>query len=201
MMISKNLIVVGLVVLAPLTVSGQTLRSITIRVELDGKPVLTSITGDNGTPPPEVVWRYLKTYPFIPVRAANIKADPDNPLRLTLKGKITVDVPYGGKAEVGELKLQRKTEKEGWRIDESDVEKMAISIGLPPPPAEPAPPPPGNPISEMKPGASPPPTPPKSDAPIFGGSIWVWLLGGLVVLVLIAAIYRAMPREHRFDQR
>lgn len=187
--------------LAPLAAQAQTLRSVTIKIEVDGKPLLTTITGDNGTQPPEVVWRYLARYPLVPVRGASVEADPNNPLRLTLKGKVVVDVPYGGKAEVPELRLQRKAAKEGWRIDEQDVEAMAKSIGLP---AAPTPAPastPSTPKDEMKIGSQPTPAPPPAAAPTFGGSIWTWLGGGFVVLVLIAAVYRAMPREHRFDRQ
>jgi hypothetical protein len=182
--------------LAPVAARGQELRSVTIRIELDGKSLLTAITGDNGQQPPEVVWRYLTKYPFLPVKGVKVEPDADNPLRLTLKGKVVVDVPYGGKAQVAELHLQRKTAKDGWRVVEHDVEVMATTIGLPPAPAPPpVAPTPSTPKEEMKPGASPAPTAPMATPTSFGGSIWVWLLGALIVIVLIAAVYKAMPRE------
>lgn len=189
------------VLLSPLAAPSQTLRAVRIGIDVNGKPMLTAITGDNGTQPPEVVWRYLTKYPLIPVAGATVEPDADNPLLLTLKGKVTVEVTHGGKTEVDVLHLRRKTEKEGWRVDEKEIEVMATRMGLPnlpaPPPEAPTP---STPKDEMKPGAAPPPTPPPSTPSGFGGSIWVWLLGALVVLVLIAAIYRAMPREHRFDR-
>src|SRR5205807_25169 len=76
------------------------------------------------------VWRYLRFSQLGPVRGATVTPDPDDPLRATLRGEITVDVHYGGKATVKELHLVRQTPTAGWTVAPDDVERMARDIGL-----------------------------------------------------------------------
>ncbi len=101
-----------------------------ITIEVDGKQHLSKHTYDNGSPPAAAVWRYLSSTELEPVAGATIPVDPVDPLRATLRGKIVIEVRYGGKAEVAELRLVRRSPEAGWVVDSDDVERMAASIGL-----------------------------------------------------------------------
>ncbi len=130
------------------------------------------LTGDNGEPGPAIVWRYLTTRPLKPAVGVTIVADPADPLKATIKGKILVEVRYGGKAEVNELHLDRPAANVEWTVAFDDVEAMAKSIGLGdlPPPVPPLPP-------------SPPPAQPQSAAPV-----WLWPAGAQSWRALYIAI-------------
>ena len=128
-MLPRRMILALAVVLAP-AAPALAMRVVGISVQVDGQPLLTGQHGDQGGAPPAVVWRYLRVSQLGPVQGASIAPDPDNPLRATLRGDITVEVRYGGKATVKELHLVRQTPTAGWTVAQDDVERMARDVGL-----------------------------------------------------------------------
>jgi hypothetical protein len=146
-------------------------RVVSIVIEVDGKPYLGGAAGDSGHPSNAAVWRYLAVRELEPREGVTITPDPADPLKATLRGKIVVDVRYGGKAEVEELRLVRRSPDAGWTVAEDDVERMAKDIGLgdvPPP---------------VAPQAMPPPR-----AAAFVNMPMFWIVAGGLVVVLLAAI-------------
>jgi hypothetical protein len=124
-------------------------RIVSIVIQVDGKPHLEGGAADNGGASKEIVWRYLSFRELSPSQGVRITTDVNDPLKATLRGKIAIEVTYGGKAEVSELHLVRRTPDAGWTVADEDVERIAKEIGLGvipmpeiPPPASPAPMPP-----------------------------------------------------------
>lgn len=101
-----------------------------IKISIDDQKVLSASTFDNGTPPPAAVWRYLSSTELKPADGITIPVDESDPLKATLRGKISIDVRYGGSAEVSELRLVRGSLESGWLVAPEDVESIADSIGL-----------------------------------------------------------------------
>jgi hypothetical protein len=83
--------------LALLPAPAQAARVGTIKIHVDGKLWLSGGTFDDGSPPPAAVWRCLTSGELRLVEGAAIAADPADPLRATLRGRIVIDVRYGGK--------------------------------------------------------------------------------------------------------
>jgi hypothetical protein len=98
-------------------------RYVPMTLSINGKAVLKAGSGDNGSPGPDVVWRYLKNAKFQPTNGFSVEPDRDDPLRATLAGNVVVDVSYGGRADVSELKLVRATKEEPWQIAPEEIER------------------------------------------------------------------------------
>ncbi len=153
-------------------------RDIGIFVTLDGKQILLSASGDNGTPGPGTVWRYLKTTPLSPRDGFKVLPLPDQPLIALLKGKVVVEVNYGGKVETSELKLIRKrVDNDSWHIDPDWVEANG-------PPKEPEPPAPAQGPNQDAPHTS--------EQASGNSSVLWWVLGDGLLLVglLIMVVWR-----------
>ena len=69
------------------------------------------------------MWRYLKRLELRPVKGSKGEPDSDDPLRATLKGKLTIESRYGGLAEVSELKLVREKDNAPWKVAPAEVER------------------------------------------------------------------------------
>jgi hypothetical protein len=160
-------------------IGAEAARLVWIKIDLDGKPLFESGTADSGYPPPAAVWRYLTSAPLAPAQGIIVTAEPANPLQATLSGKIHIDVQYGGKADVSELHLVRRAANVAWTVAEEDVERIAQSIGL---------------------GTVPVVVPPLAEkvhtviADVSVAPVWLWVGGGLVLLVMLAAIVILMRR-------
>jgi hypothetical protein len=158
-------------------------RVLGFTVRLDGKDHLFGSAGDNGEAPPGVVWRRLSSTELAPVDGAEVKPDADDPLRATLRGNIAIDVTYGGKATVKELRLVRQTPTAvGWTVDSRDVEQIAKDIGLP----------------EAGPSAAAGTEQPTPAATASQQSPWVWVGAGLAMALfasgfLVTWMRRRMP--------
>src|SRR5438876_2710156 len=122
--------IAALLLLIHLTGYAEAARIITITIDVDGKPFLEGGSGDNGSPPPAAVWRYLTSSLLSPAQGVAVAPDPADPLKATLVGKIHIEVRYGGKADVEELQLVRAGTNVGWTVAEDDVERIAKDIGL-----------------------------------------------------------------------
>ena len=153
-------------------------RIVDINIELDGKAYLAAAKGDSGLPPPEAVWRYLAVVQLHPEEGVKIAPDPADPLRLTVRGKIAIDVRYGGKATVSELHLTRSSPDAGWSVLPEDVERIAKEIGL----GEPPPPSPEGRTSTPLPGSAT--ATPADDTLLFGIAV-----GAVVVVVVLGVLF------------
>ena len=172
-----------LAVLIPIALpaAADAARLVQIKIELDGKPLLEGGTADSGYPPPASVWRYLTSTALDPAKeGAAIPANPADPLKATLTGKIHIDVQYGGKADVAELHLVRRAANVGWSVAEEDVERIAQSIGL-------------GTIPEVVPPLAEKVHTVIADATV--APVWLWLAGGLALLVMVAVIAILMRRK------
>jgi len=98
------------------------LRFVKFEVSIDGKVVLETSTGDEGEDA-DTVWRYLKKLELRPVKGYKLEADGGEPLKATLKGKVVIDAPYGGRAEVQELKLVREKDGAPWKVAPAEIER------------------------------------------------------------------------------
>jgi len=107
--------------------SGFAARLVPIAVSIDGKVVIKSGRWDNGRVGADAVWRYLKDLKLQPIGGLGIEPDREDSLRATLKGDVVIDVRYGGRAEVSELKLIRVQEDEPWQIAPAEVERTLKS--------------------------------------------------------------------------
>ncbi len=110
----------GLALLAQSAVAARLIR---MSVQLDGKPILTSMTDDDAIPGPYTVWRYLKSRPFKAVKDVSLQPEADNPLKAVLRGKVRVVVEDCPAVETSELTLTRKSEQGNtWFLDPEWVE-------------------------------------------------------------------------------
>ena len=98
-------------------------RLVKFTVSIGGKDVLETSTGDDGRQDADTVWRYLKRLELRPVKGSKVEPDSDDPLRATLKGKLTIESRYGGLAEVSELKLVREKDNAPWKVAPAEVER------------------------------------------------------------------------------
>lgn len=167
--------VLAILVLALLPSIAQAGRVGSIKIAVDGHTLLTGNTFDSGSPQPAAVWRYLTSTELRPAEGVSIPPAQSDPLRSTLRGKITIDVQYGGKAEVKELRLIRQNLTGGWTVDSEDVERIAKDIGLKNIPVV---------MPDSRPSGS---ETAQSGNPINGAFTWV-LIAGVGVAVLVAAI-------------
>jgi hypothetical protein len=150
-------------------------RIIGISILVDGKPYLAGRAWDSGSPPKAAVWRYLTSTELRP-KGVEVPPDPADPLKATLRGKITVNVRYGGKAEVPELHLIRRAAETAWTVDPDDVERIAEDIGLKEIPVVTV-----NPLPEL--------TGSDQTAPTVSDSFpWFWAVGSGVAVVLVVGI-------------
>ncbi len=97
-------------------------RFVKFDVSIGGTVVLETSTGDTGEDA-DTVWRYLERLALRPVKGYSVKADNDDPLKATLTGKVVIDAPYGGRAEVQELKLVREKKGAPWKVAPAEVER------------------------------------------------------------------------------
>jgi hypothetical protein len=71
----------------------------------------------------------LKTLELRPINRYKLDADDDDPLSVTMKGKLSIHAYYaghdGGNADIKELKLVRDAENGRWRIDADEVERTS----------------------------------------------------------------------------
>jgi hypothetical protein len=95
-------------------------------VAIDDKVVLEASTSDTGGDA-DTIWRSLKGLELQPVKGYKVEAGSDDPLRATLKGKVTIQEVYGGRAEVSELKLVRAKDDAPWTIVPAEVERTLKS--------------------------------------------------------------------------
>ncbi|HEV8002054.1 MAG TPA: hypothetical protein VGP63_19355 [Planctomycetaceae bacterium] len=98
-------------------------RYVPISISINGKIVMKSGTGDNGSPGPDVVWRYLKNAKLESVKGFSLEPDRDDPLRATLSGNVVLDVAYAGRADVAQLKLVRAAEDGPWQVAPAEIER------------------------------------------------------------------------------
>jgi hypothetical protein len=107
-----------------LTSEGRCLaaRLVRISISVDGKVVMTSGWGDDGHPGADAVWRYLRQAKFTPPRNSQIEPDPSDASTATLKGRVVLDVAYGGRADVSELKLVRAADG-SWQVAPEEIER------------------------------------------------------------------------------
>jgi hypothetical protein len=155
----RSLLVLLSAMLAALlsTSPAQAARFVEFRIYLNGQFILLASRGDEGEPDKDVVWDYLKDQPLRTPDATDlardrrdgprkgapkpepfvVKADADNPLQATLKGKIKVYCRYSYTREVSTLWLVRKSEKDSvWRVAPDEVKRMReVEANSPPPDA------------------------------------------------------------------
>jgi len=179
-------LIVALLIPAIVPTPAAAARPLSFAIELDGKEHLFARGGDDGEGRPADVWRRLSFTELSPVGDAQVKSDPGDPLRATLRGDITIDVSHGGKATVKELHLVRKSPATGWTVDSRDVDQIAHDIGLDNPPAATAPAPPAT-----EPAAATKQSP------------WVWIGAGLAMSLfasgfLVTWLRRRLPPPARF---
>ncbi|HET6327091.1 MAG TPA: hypothetical protein VFG04_20590 [Planctomycetaceae bacterium] len=98
-------------------------RHVPISISINGKVLMKSGSGDNGNPGPDAVWGYLKKATFESANGFNLEPDRDNPLQATLTGKVVLDVTYGGRADVSQLKLVRAAEDAPWQVAPAEIER------------------------------------------------------------------------------
>ncbi len=106
---------------------GFAARYVPIAVSIGGKVVIKSGRWDNGRVGADTVWRHLNELKLQPISGFSVEADREDSLRATLKGDVVVDVRYGGRAEVTELKLIRANEDAPWQIAPAEVERTLRS--------------------------------------------------------------------------
>src|SRR5688572_23628022 len=100
-------------------------RVVQFEILVDGQVVLDAQRGDEGGASADTVWAYLRGLEFRPAKGAAVAADPGDPLRATLKGKVRIFARYGGDAEVDTLTLVRDKEGGAWKVDPKEVERTA----------------------------------------------------------------------------
>jgi hypothetical protein len=150
-------------------------RILGISIQVDGKPHLAGRAWDSGSPPKAAVWRYLTSTELRP-EGVEVPSDPSDPLKATLRGKITINVRYGAKAEVQELHLVRRALNAAWTVDPDDVERIAKGIGL-----EEIPVLRGNPSPELV-------RTDQTASPVPDGFPWFWAVGSGAAVVLAVGI-------------
>jgi hypothetical protein len=92
-----------------------------IRVSINRRFVLYRFTYTSQDA--DTAWRDMKQLDLWPYQSSKIKADSGDPLRATLRGKVTIDAGNAGRAEVSELKLVREKVNALWKIDPAEVER------------------------------------------------------------------------------
>lgn len=98
------------------------LRFVKFEVSINGRVVLEASTGDEGKDA-DTVWRYLKQLELRPVKGYKLEPDGGEPWKATLKGKVVINAPYGGRAEIQELKLVREKDGAPWKVAPAEVER------------------------------------------------------------------------------
>ena len=68
-------------------------------------------------------WAFLDEVSRLRSQGIKVEPDSDDPLRATLKGKLTIESRYGGLAEVSELKLVREKDNAPWKVAPAEVER------------------------------------------------------------------------------
>ena len=110
-------------------------RFIAASISVDGKVILEGSHADRGTVDADGVWDYLKVVKFKPTKEFTNMMVGANASKLELKGSesvgregtIVVDIRYGGRAHVRELKIVRVAkDKRGheWKLDAKQVDEM-----------------------------------------------------------------------------
>src|SRR5260221_10465395 len=106
-----------------------------MREATDGKKVVMDASNWAKGEDADAVWRNLKQVELRPFQQNKVAADTDNPLRATLKGKVSIRVNVGGnagdQADVSELKLVREKNNARWKIDPAEVERTFKSRNKP----------------------------------------------------------------------
>lgn len=94
-------------------------RLVKATIKLDGTTVLEGTTGDNGRADSDTVWTYLKVIRFHPPN------DVKNPYRISntataiLRGKIEVNISFGGRIKTKEITVKQIFDRKGrrrWRL-------------------------------------------------------------------------------------
>jgi hypothetical protein len=98
-------------------------RLVPMSLSINGKVVMKASWGDNGSPGPDVVWRYLKNAKLQPMNGFTLEPDRDDPLHATLTGNVVLEVSYGGRADLSQLKLVRAAEDGPWQIAPAEIER------------------------------------------------------------------------------
>ncbi len=98
-------------------------RLVPIALSVNGKVAMKASWGDNGHPGPDHVWEYLKNAKFECVKNFAVEPDPQDPLRAKLTGKVVLDVAYGGRADVSELRLVRPAADAAWQVAPEEIER------------------------------------------------------------------------------
>jgi hypothetical protein len=122
---SARLLVPILAMGVVLASGGQALaaRYVPISISINGKVVMKTGSGDNGNPGPDVVWRYLNKVRLEPSNGFSLEPDRDDPLHATLTGNVVLDVSYGGRADLSQLKLVRAAEDGPWQVAPAEIER------------------------------------------------------------------------------
>jgi hypothetical protein len=114
-------------------------RLLDVYIELDGNVVAHTFYDDGGRAKAARVWRYLKDPPImVDDDATAVQADPDNPLRATLRGELLVKIQHKtrviAQARLSTLELCRADEQtQEWFLPKAEVERTASAAGLGPP--------------------------------------------------------------------
>lgn len=98
-------------------------RLVRMSVSIDGKVVMNASWGDSGNAGPDIVWDYLTNAKFQPTNGFSVEPDRENPLRATLTGNVVLNVSYGGRADLSELKLVRTAENGPWQIPQEEIDR------------------------------------------------------------------------------
>lgn len=144
-------------------------RVLKFAVRVDGKDQLVGTAGDNGDASAAVVWHRLATTELTPPVGVEIRPEVGDPLRAVLRGNIEIEVSYGAKAAVKELRLVREPPSAGWTVDSRDVEQIAKDIGL---------------GGVLTPPALPPA--PANSAETANQSPWLWVGAGLAAALFVS---------------
>lgn len=112
------------------------MRLLRASVTLDGKEILTSSTGDNGSPDADAVWNRLKTLDFKPTAefaklglaadAKSLTIGGDLPGAAKRVRRVQLSIAYGGMAYCWTLKLVRApAHPDGprWRVHADEIDR------------------------------------------------------------------------------
>jgi hypothetical protein len=101
---------------------------IAIEIQVDGKPYLVGSRRHSESRLTAEVWRYMTSADLNPVDGVQVSPEPENPLKATLRGSITISIENGGTAVVNELHLIRRAADAVWTVDPADVEQIALKM-------------------------------------------------------------------------
>ena len=116
-------------------VDAEASRLVRASVSVDGKVVLKSSYGDNGSPDADEVWDQLKSLTFAPTEEFASLGLAEGAREATLEsnvpvgtfGQIYVDIAFGGTGQTRHLRLIRVEKDQNgrlWRIHPEDIDDL-----------------------------------------------------------------------------